>query len=371
MKPPVHAEAAFESAIELDVLANGYLAVDKAGFDKERAIFPAVALDFIRETQPKDWGKLEALHGARTGELVLADLCKWMDAHGSLATLRHGFKCFGRTLRVAFFKAAHGLNLELEVRYQANRVGLTRQLAYSTRNANKLDVTISVNGIPIATAELKNPLTGSMFEEAKRQYCLDRDPREPIFEFKRRTLVHFAVDTEQVLMTTRLAGTATHFIPLNKGKCDAHGHLGAGNPPDPQGRTYRTAYLWEEILQRDSLLELLARFLHLQVEEKRTDDGLKVKKETMIFPRFHQRECVLQLVAAVRKEGPGNNYLIENSAGSGKSSGCSSSTISRTLRVRSCGHSRSAASPSHQASAWAFKSSREVHSRAAKKLVRM
>ena len=314
MSNPGVKEAAFESAIELDLLAKGYVAVDKAGFERERAIFPEVALAFIRETQPKEWGKLEALHGAKTGELVLADLCKWMDAHGCLATLRHGFKCYGRTLRVAFFKAAHGLNPELEARYKANRVGITRQLEYSTRNANKLDVTISVNGIPVATAELKNPLTGQTFEDAKRQYCLDRDPREIVFEFKRRTLVHFAVDTEQVFMTTRLAGTATHFIPLNKGRDG-----GAGNPADPQGRTYRTAYLWEEILQRDSLLELLARFLHLQVEEKRTDEGHKVKKETMIFPRFHQRECVQQLVAATREEGPGNNYLVEHSAGSGKS----------------------------------------------------
>ena len=314
MARPSTAEAAFESAIELDLLRNGYVALDESGFDRDRALFPEVALAFIRETQPKEWGKLEALHGAKTGDLVLADLCKWMDSHGSLATLRHGFKCYGRTLRVAFFKAAHGLNPELEARYQANRLGLTRQLHYSSRNTNSLDVTLSLNGLPVATVELKNALTGQTFEDAKRQYRLDRDPREPIFEFKRRTLVHFAVDTEQVFMTTRLAGTATHFIPLNKGRDG-----GAGNPADPQGRTYRTAYLWEEILQRDSLLELLARFLHLQVEEKRTDEGRKVKKETMIFPRFHQRECVQNIVAAAREEGPGYNYLVEHSAGSGKS----------------------------------------------------
>ena len=309
-----HTESAFESAIELDLLGHGYMALGESGFDRDRALFPEVALAFIRETQPKEWGKLEALHGAKTGDLVLADLCKWMDSHGSLATLRHGFKCYGRTLRVAFFKAAHGLNPELEARYQANRLGLTRQLHYSSRNTNSLDVTLSLNGLPVATVELKNALTGQTFEDAKRQYCLDRDPREAIFEFKRRTLVHFAVDTEQVFMTTRLAGTATHFIPLNKGRDG-----GAGNPADPQGRTYRTAYLWEEILQRDSLLELLARFLHLQVEEKRTDEGRKVKKETMIFPRFHQRECVQNIVAAAREEGPGYNYLVEHSAGSGKS----------------------------------------------------
>jgi type I restriction enzyme R subunit len=142
----------------------------------------------------------------------------------------------------------------------------------------------------------------------------DRDPREPIFEFKRRTLVHFAVDTEAVFMTTRLAGKATYFLPFNKGH-----EGGARNPPDPAGRTYRTAYLWEEVLQRDSLLDLLARFLHLQIEEKRTDEGRKVKKETMIFPRYHQLQAVRTLVDAARDEGVGHNYLVEHSAGSGKS----------------------------------------------------
>jgi len=245
---------------------------------------------------------------------VLGDLCKWMDTYGALATLRHGFKCYGRTLRVAFFKAAHGMNPELEARYAANRVGITRQLHFSERNEKSLDVTISLNGIPVITVELKNPLTGQTVEDAMRQYRLDRDPRELIFDFKRRTLVHFAVDTEAVFMTTRLAGTATTFLPFNKGS-----NGGAGNPPDPQGRTYRTAYLWEEVLQRDSLLDLLARFLHLQIEEKRTEDGRKVKKETMIFPRYHQRQAVYSLVDAARREGPGNNYLVEHSAGSGKS----------------------------------------------------
>src|SRR3989304_3957481 len=161
---------------------------------------------------------LEALHGERTGEQILGDLCKWMDANGALATLRHGFKCYGRTLHVAFFKAAHELNPELETRYAANRVGLTRQLHFSPRSEHSLDVTLSLNGIPVVTLELKNPLTNQTVEDARRQYKQDRDARERIFEFKRRTLVHFAVDTESVLMTTRLAGTATHFLPFNKGR---------------------------------------------------------------------------------------------------------------------------------------------------------
>ncbi|GLH71318.1 type I restriction endonuclease subunit R [Geothrix rubra] len=309
-----HSEGAFETVIESHLIQNGYLPIARDGFDRERAIFPETVLAFIRETQPREWGRLEALHGEKTGEQILSDLCKWMDQNGALATLRHGFKCYGRTLHAAFFKAAHELNPELEARYAANRLGLTRQLHYSPRSEKSLDVTLSLNGIPIVTVELKNPLTGQWVEDARNQYKQDRDPREPIFEFKRRTLVHFAADTESVLMTTRLAGAATHFLPFNKG-CFG----GAGNPPDPAGRTYRTAYLWEEVLERDSLLDLLARFIHLQIDEKRDDQGRKVKTESMIFPRYHQLQSVRLLVEAARGEGVGCNYLVEHSAGSGKS----------------------------------------------------
>jgi type I restriction enzyme R subunit len=314
MNTASYSEAAFETVIEAHLLQHGYASVDRKGFDRERAIFPEAVLDFIRETQPSEWAKLEALHKEKTGEQVLADLCKWMDMSGSLATLRHGFKCYGRTLRVAFFKAAHELNPELEARYAANRLGLTRQLRYSGRSEKSLDIALSLNGIPVATVELKNPLTGQTVADALRQYQQDRDPREPLFEFKRRTLVHFAADTESVRMTTRLAGTATHFLPFDKGDGG-----GAGNPPDPAGRTYRTAYLWEEVLQRDSLLDVLARFIHLQTEEKRDEQGRKVKVETMIFPRYHQLDAVRRLVDLARTEGVGHNYLVEHSAGSGKS----------------------------------------------------
>ena len=309
-----HSEAAFETVIEAHLLENGYVPIERKGFDRERAIFPKTVLAFIRETQPKEWAKLEVLHGDKTGEQVLGDLCKWMDTNGALATLRHGFKCYGRMLHAAYFKAAHELNPELEARYAANRLGLTRQLHFSPRSEKSLDVALSLNGIPVATVELKNPLTDQRIEDARRQYKQDRDPRDPIFEFKRRTLVHFAVDTESVFMTTRLAGTATRFLPFNKG-CDG----AAGNPPDPAGRTYRTAYLWEEVLQRDSLLNLLARFIHLQIDEKRDDQGRKIKTESMIFPRYHQLQAVRMLVNAARSEGVGHNYLVEHSAGSGKS----------------------------------------------------
>lgn len=306
-------EAAFESVLFDSLIAGGYRNTSRDDFDRERAIFPDVVLDFIRSTQPKHWQKLEALHGDKTGERILHDLCSWMDSHGSLATLRHGFKCYGRTLRVAFFKAAHELNPELEALHEANRVGATRQLHYSTRNENSLDLVLSVNGIPVVTLELKNPLTNQTVLHSIRQYQNDRDPRESIFDFKRRTLVHFAADPDLVFMTTRLAGSATHFLPFNRGN-----EGGAGNPPDKQGR-YRTAYLWEEVLTRDSLLDLLARFLHLQTEERRTDEGRKVRKESMVFPRYHQLQAVRRLVNAARTEGVGQNYLIEHSAGSGKS----------------------------------------------------
>src|SRR5947209_12843870 len=204
----IYTEVAFESALADTLLSGGYELLPPKGFDRARAVFPDVVLDFIRRTQPGPWAKLEALHGAKTGERVLHDLCAWLDTYGSLATLRHGFKCFGRTLRVAYFKAAHGLNADLEQRYAANFPGLTRQLHYSTRNENSLDMTLSVNGIPLVTVELKNPLTGQTIENAVRQYAQDRDPREPNFDLKKSQLVHFAVDTELVQLTNPLAGSA-------------------------------------------------------------------------------------------------------------------------------------------------------------------
>jgi type I restriction enzyme R subunit len=307
-------EAAFETAIEAVLLADGYQALLSSAFDRERAIFPEVALAFIRDTQQKTWKKLQALHGGQTDERILEALCKWLDTHGVLATLRHGFKCFGKTLRIAFFRPAHGLNPELETRYRANRLGLTRQLRFSPKNEKSLDVVLSVNGIPVVTLELKNPLSGQTAANAIHQYRHDRDPRELIFRFTKRTLVHFAVDTEETHMTTRLAGTSSHFLPFNRGN-----QGGAGNEPDPAGRNYKTAYLWEEVLQRDSLLDLLARFLHLDLQEKISEEGKKVRKETMIFPRYHQLQAVRQMIAAAGAEGVGHNYLVEHSAGSGKS----------------------------------------------------
>jgi type I restriction enzyme R subunit len=308
-----YSEGTFEAAIEDHLLnGGGYARGNPQNFDQERAIFPAEFMAFFRATQPETWQALERLHGDSTEAVVLDDLTKALDGQaGALAVIRHGFKCFGKLIRVAHFAPAHGMNPESKRLYDANRLTLTRQVHYSTKHENSLDVVLSLNGIPVATAELKNQLTRQNAEHAKRQYKTDRDPRERIFEFKKRGLVHFAVDPDVVWMTTRLEGNKTYFLPFNKGK-----GLGAGNPDNPKG--CKTAYLWEEVWQRDSWLDILGRFMHLQVEEK-TVVGKKIRKETMIFPRYHQLVAVRSLEADARQAGVGKNYLIQHSAGSGKS----------------------------------------------------
>lgn len=311
--PVDHRERAFEAGIEHHLLfVGGYAKADPDQFDRERAIDPTVFIQFLQETQPETWQALEKLQGTNTAGTVLDDLSKALGGQsGSLAVIRHGFKCFGKLIHVAYFAPAHGMNPDTQRLYKANRLTLTRQLHYSTKNENSLDLVLSLNGIPVATAELKNPMTSQNVEHAKHQYKTDRDPREIIFEFKKRTLVHFAVDPDQVCMTTRLNGNKTAFLPFNRGD-----GTGAGNPDNPGG--YKTAYLWEEVWQRDSWLDILARFIHLQVEEK-TVAGKKIRKEAMIFPRYHQLVSVRRLEADARQVGAGTNYLIQHSAGSGKS----------------------------------------------------
>ena len=311
--PVDHRERAFEAAIEHHLLtASSYAKGDPAAFDRERAIFPAGFIAFVRTTQPEVWQALEKLHGMETEAVILDDLTKALDGQaGALAVIRHGFKCFGKLIRVAYFAPAHGMNPESRRLYEANRLTVSRQVHYSTKHENSIDVVLALNGVPVATAELKNPLTGQNAEHAKHQYKTDRDPRERIFEFKRRTLVHFAVDPDVVWMTTRLDGNKTFFLPFNKGN-----GTGAGNLDNPNG--YKTAYLWEEVWQRDSLLDILGRFMHLQVEEK-TVGGKKIRKEAMIFPRYHQLVAVRKLEADAKEKGVGHNYLIQHSAGSGKS----------------------------------------------------
>ena len=307
-------EIAFENAIEWHLLnKGGYIKGNRDQFDPIRGIVPKELIDFIKETQQKEWENLYKLQKDKTEEILMDDLCKALDSEheGCLKVLRHGFKCFGKIFRVAYFAPASGLNPDTKKLYSANRLIVTRQLKYSNKNENSIDTVLSINGLPIVTMELKNPMTGQTWRNAIHQYKNDRDPREPIFQFKKRALVHFAVDTDEAHMTTQLKGKKTHFLPFNLGN-----NNGAGNPKNPNG--YKTSYLWEKVLQKDSLLDIVARFIHLETKEKKLNNK-RIKKETMIFPRYHQLDCVRKLVADAREKGTGINYLIQHSAGSGKS----------------------------------------------------
>jgi len=312
--PAQYREVAFETAIENHLLTfGGYVKGDPDTFDQERGLDPTMLLPFIQQTQPREWEYLHNIQGDKAGETLLDDLCRALNSEheGCLKVLRHGFKCFGKLFRVAYFQPASGMNPETQRLYAANRLTVTRQLRYSNQHDNTVDLVLSLNGLPIATAELKNPMTGQTWRDAVRQYQDDRDPKDLVFQFKRRTLVHFAVDPDEVYMTTRLVGRSTHFLPFNLGD-----GTGAGNPDNPTG--YKTAYLWEQVWQRDSFLDILARFIHLEVEEKEVRNR-KITKEKMIFPRYHQLDSVRKLVADARAKGAGHNYLVQHSAGSGKS----------------------------------------------------
>lgn len=312
-----HTEIRFEEAIEQHLVEHGgYSKGDPKAYDPERALFPTDVVAFIEATQSKNWKSLSDLHGDRATDTLMDSLCKELASKGSLNVLRHGFKCFGKTYRLAHFSPNSGLNQEAWDDYAKNKLTVTRQVRFDPKDQTQsIDVVLSVNGLPVVTAELKNPMTNQNVEHAKYQYRVDRDPRCPLFRFKERALVHFAVDPDLAFMTTKLAGKSTFFLPFNRG----NGH-GAGNPPVESN--YRTAYLWEEVLMKDSLMDILARFLHLQVEETEvvTERGIKkTKKETMIFPRYHQLDAVRSLIADAKEKGSGHNYLIQHSAGSGKS----------------------------------------------------
>ena len=319
-------ECAFETYVEEILLTQGgWKSGSNAEWDKERALFPAQVFAFIQETQPKLWAEMKGLHADGLEALLLASLIKELDAKGSLHVLRHGFKFYGKTFRLAYFKPAHGANYEVLELFAKNRLTVTRQVPCHPGDNRTLDMVLAVNGLPVATIELKNPWTGQNWRNAVRQYKEDRDPRSPLFDFKKRALVHFAADPDEVHMTTRLAGEKTHFLPFNRGSHPGQIICGAGNPVHPSG--YRTGYFWEEVLGFDSFLDILGHFMFLEKKEEKVDDGRGghrvVTKETMIFPRYHQLDSVRKLVVTAGREGLGRNYLIQHSAGSGKTNSIS------------------------------------------------
>ncbi len=312
----MHKEIDFENDIEHALInSGGYEKGDPKAYDPETALFPVDVVNFVQKTQPKIWSRLTQLDANKAESMLVDSLVKELVVKGSLAVLREGFKCVGKTVRLAYFAPNTGLDPSATERYEDNRLTITRQV--NTKSGAIPDVVLAVNGLPVATLELKNPMSATRWnvENAKYQYRFERDPKELLFAFKQRCLVHFAVDTELAYMTTKLEGKDTFFLPFNLGFQN-----GAGNPP-AEGDV-RTTYLWHKVLTRDSLMDILARFIHLDVEEKTvvTDKGIKRhKKETMIFPRYHQLDSVRALTDHAQVNGSGHNYLIQHSAGSGKS----------------------------------------------------
>ncbi|MDZ3830864.1 MAG: type I restriction endonuclease [Sphingopyxis sp.] len=313
MKQRLHEEITFENEV-CDALASKrwlYQSGDAQAYDRKRALFPADLVAWVQETQPKAWENLSKTHGAAAETILLDRVRKSLDDRGTLDVIRNGVDTIGvrGTMALAQFKPAMGMNPEIVARYAANRLRVIRQVRYSLANENCIDLVLFLNGIPVATVELKTDFTQSV-EDAVNQYRFDRLPqqkgheREPLLSFPSGALVHFAVSNREVMMTTKLAGPNTFFLPFNQGDGG-----GKGNPTPPFG--HPTAYLWDRVWQRDSWLELLGRYLVTQRDEKKNI-------RSIIFPRYHQLDATRKLQAAVLTEGVGGKYLVQHSAGSGK-----------------------------------------------------
>lgn len=318
-------EKAFESYIEKTMLKqSGWKQGSLDEWDVEKAIFPAQVLTFLKDSQAELWEQMQQQHGAELEGKIIATVCKELDNKGMLHVLRHGFKFYGKIFRMAYFKPAHGLNPEVIALYNKNCITVTRQVPYNPDTTETIDMVLAINGLPVATCELKNPATGQTWMNAVKQYN-DRDHRKPIFGFKKRAVVHFAIDPDEVYMSTLVVKDHTHFLPFNRGSHPGDVKCGAGNPQHPSG--HRTGYLWEEVFEKDSFLDIFGHFMFLEVSEEKVDDGRGgkriIRKETMIFPRYHQLDSVRKLIVSARADGVGNNYLIQHSAGSGKTNSIS------------------------------------------------
>lgn len=317
----VHRETVLEEhVVNLLVAGHGFLERAPENYDRPLAMDRELVLRFVKETQDVEWTKLEAQYTTAVEAEFFKQLEKALKTRSMLDVLRQGIKLIpGIKFSLCFFKPASGLNADLVRLFEANILSVIRQVRYSLKNENAIDVVFFVNGLPIATAELKNLLTGSTFRHAERQYRFDRSPSgEPLLTFKRGAIVHFAMDEDNVSMTTRLQNGKTRFLPFNRGRDG-----GAGNP-DIEGE-FRVAYLYADqpeskaIFSRDVLLDVIGRFVHLESQESPTADGALQVRETLIFPRFQQLDAVRKMMTHARSFGPGRNYLIQHSAGSGKS----------------------------------------------------
>lgn len=300
-------EKQFESDIEYSLVSaeGGYTkTTDK--YDADAGLYINTLITFVKRTQPREWERFERTCNSDPVKKFLLAFDNAVDADGLVSVLRHGFKHRGITFRVCYFKPESRLNTTANMLYEENICNCVRQWHYSPDNNKSVDMVLVINGIPVVALELKNQYTGQTVKNAKEQWMYDREPRDICFRFNKRILAYFCVDHTEVWMTTKLAKGDTYFLPFNQGSNGAGHDGGAGNPANPDG--YPTAYLWENVLQKDSLLDILQKFIHHDKAKKR-----------LIFPRFHQLDVVRKLIADVKAEGTGNNYLIQHSAGSGKS----------------------------------------------------
>lgn len=324
-------EARFQQDIIHALSAQGWLVGSVGGYDRLTALYTEDALGYFKEAWPERWDKFAKANPNNPDDVLVQKLVRELEQSGTLDVLRHGFKLPGVKVELCSFQPDHGMNPDTLRRYQCNRLRVVPEVSYSphAREAGsggqsynpRLDLVLFVNGVPTATLELKSEFKQSV-ENAKRQYREDRpvkDPLtrkpEPLLTFKRGALVHFAVGQHEVAMTTKLAGKDTFFLPFNLGSEEG----GAGNPMPEDDSQYATSYLWQRLLQPDAWLKVLGRFLHIERKTSEGSDGTPVTKEMLIFPRYHQWEVVNQLISTTRAEGPGKRYLIQHSAGSGKS----------------------------------------------------
>ena len=309
-------ERRFEQDIEEYLITEGgYEKGDSSVFNRSLALDTGTFVSFIKNSQPKKWERYVRIYGADSEKQIVERFCREVKMVGLLRVIRRGFTDRGITFQVVFWKPETSLNATTIAQYEANVLHCTRQLHYSVHNENSIDIVLFVNGIPVVSMELKCQFTGQDTANAIQQYKFDRATKDTIFAFKERVLVHFAVDLSRVYMTTRLEGDKTYFLPFNQGSNGAGCVGGAGNPINPDG--YDTDYLWKNVLCKERLLEILQKYLHLEtVRDQKTG---RILSERMIFPRYHQLDVVTKLLADVKENGAGHNYLIQHSAGSGKS----------------------------------------------------